>query len=157
MGLRRLSATLQPINEVKGDGEIHPFIQSTETSISSLTMNKAGTNGFHSLHGLTKSPKMTRPLRILLVDDSLAILKMTQTTLTKLGHQVFTAKNGARALAEMERLVLDVFNGTADVESGCRLFGGLDLVLMDLQACFLLLLLLPTLTRCSAPFIRRCL
>jgi len=80
----------------------------------------------------TKSRKPTRPLRILLVDDSLAILKMTHSTLEKLGHQVVSAKNGARGLAEMQRLVLDNLDGVMDLEVG-RGSVGLDLVLMDLQ------------------------
>ena len=62
-------------------------------------------------------------LRILLVDDSLPILKMIHSTLEKMGHQVITAKNGAKALAEMKKLHGD---GGGDATE-------LDLVLMDLQ------------------------
>jgi len=72
-------------------------------------------------------PSKTAALRILLVDDSLPILKMIQSALEKLGHQVFTAKNGARGLAEMQRLALQ----PAGHEYGSTT--GLDLVLMDIQ------------------------
>jgi len=82
--------------------------------------------------GPNKVRKQRRMLRILLVDDSLAILKMTHSTLEKMGHQVVSAKNGARGLAEMQRLVLDNLNGVPDLERG-RGGVGLDLVLMDLQ------------------------
>lgn len=64
-------------------------------------------------------------LKILLVDDSLPILKMIQSTLEKMGHQVITAKNGAKALAEMKKL-----HGEGGDASE------LDLVLMDLQVSF---------------------
>ena len=64
-------------------------------------------------------------LRILLVDDSLPILKMIQSALEKMGHQVITAKNGAKALAEMKK---------THGEGGEAM--ELDLVLMDLQVIF---------------------
>lgn len=71
---------------------------------------------------LTNRSKHASFLTILLVDDSLPILKMIQATLEKMGHQVITAKNGAKALAEMKRLV----GGECDASE-------LDVVLMDLQ------------------------
>jgi CheY-like chemotaxis protein len=70
------------------------------------------------------------PLRILVVDDSMPILKMIQKSLEKEGHQVLTAKNGARGLAEMKRLTSQSASSTSPIEGA---MDGLDVVLMDLQ------------------------
>lgn len=83
-----------------------------------------------SRHPSAELSTVNRPrllsLRILVVDDSLPVLKIIHSALEKAGHQVYTAKNGARGLEEMRRLTgLSEEGGT-----------GLDLVLMDLQVSF---------------------
>ena len=60
----------------------------------------------------------TKPLRILLVDDALTILKMTSRTLLMSGHSVETAENGLESLECMKEAYE---------------LGDIDVVLTDLQ------------------------
>ena len=57
----------------------------------------------------------TRPLRILVVDDSLSILKVTGRGITQAGHVCETAQNGSIAL---ERLQRALSTGEIDMVSG---------------------------------------
>ena len=60
--------------------------------------------------------RKVRPLRILIVDDSAAVVKMLSKRLNKIGHSTFLACNGADGL----RLMINMKNS-------------LDLVVMDMQ------------------------
>jgi CheY-like chemotaxis protein len=51
---------------------------------------------------LDLSAKKLRTLHVLVVDDSLAILKMTSMVLRKQGHEVETAQHGAEAIDKLE-------------------------------------------------------
>jgi signal transduction histidine kinase/AmiR/NasT family two-component response regulator len=63
-------------------------------------------------------PSQIRPMRILLVDDTLTILKVASRTLKMHGHVVETAENGVESLARMK----EAYEG-----------GDIDMVLTDLQ------------------------
>jgi CheY-like chemotaxis protein len=67
-------------------------------------------------YGTPLSPTFRRPYRVLVVEDAPSILKMTSMLLTKKGHNVEKAVNGAQAVD-----ILLTQNG------------GYDVVLMDLQ------------------------
>ena len=75
------------------------------------------------------------PLRILLVEDSPTIAKMTSLMLRKLGYEVEVAENGHLGLKKM----LEAANGRSDCDSDGRTSGtgsgagGFDVVLMDFQ------------------------
>lgn len=81
----------------------------------------------------TGQPDEVKDLNILLVDDSLSILKMTGKMLTRMGHIVTTAENGAVAM----RTVCSTFLHEAQSSSRNWKFDELlpkfDVVLMDLQ------------------------
>jgi CheY-like chemotaxis protein len=63
---------------------------------------------------------LSTALRVLLVDDSLAIVKMTSLMLRKLGHQITTAENGAVAVRAVKSLWREKRQS-------------FDVILMDLQ------------------------
>ncbi len=64
----------------------------------------------------------TQLLRIMIVDDSPTLLKMTKMMLTKLGHEVIAVDNGAAAI--------DYFSHISDEEVESM---KIDLMLMDMQ------------------------
>ena len=67
-----------------------------------------------------QSSKLTKTLKILLVDDSPAIIKMTGMMLKRMGHQLYTAENGAMAV----KAAIDYYNSSNTT---------FDVILMDLQ------------------------
>jgi CheY-like chemotaxis protein len=77
------------------------------------------------------STRVLNKLNILVVDDSLSILKMSSMMLRRQGHTVSTAENGAEAL----QLMAAAFHGALDYNSSSRGAESVkyDVVLMDLQ------------------------
>lgn len=78
------------------------------------------------------SPRKCDPLNILIVDDSISILKMSKKMVSRLGHTVTTAENGAVALKLLKSTFMTMSVGSAKVES-TELLPKFDIVLMDLQ------------------------
>eukprot|EP00981_Chlorochromonas_danica_P003544 scaffold659_cov192-Ochromonas_danica.AAC.57 len=70
--------------------------------------------------------------RILLVDDAPSVLKMTSMILSRQGHQVTTAENGAWALDIVEGLLNQRRLGN-DEEGGIVSHPVFDIILLDLQ------------------------
>ncbi len=88
-----------------------------------LSMTSTVSLASASVGSSKKLPHMNefhRPLNILLVDDSLAIIKMTSMMLKKLGHTITSAENGEEAVRIIEERWM---------ETGEKF----DVVLMDLQ------------------------
>ncbi len=82
---------------------------------------------------------LNRPLKIMLVDDSPAILKMTSLALRKLGHTVTTAENGQIAVNIYQKELTKCYNESPDEgelndnqEQNVSLVP-FDLILMDFQ------------------------
>eukprot|EP01034_Spumella_vulgaris_P001196 gene1196-biopygen1089 len=74
----------------------------------------------------TSPVNFPKSLKILLVDDTLSIQKMTSMLLKKQGHTVTVAENGVVAL---ELITIDYFDRAQDAAKGPRF----DIVLMDFQ------------------------
>jgi hypothetical protein len=75
-----------------------------------------------------------RSLKILLVDDSPTILKMSSLMLKKFGHEVEVAENGAIAVKKVEECIGHTLGVSGSELDHTRAF---DLILMDLQICLL--------------------
>eukprot|EP00981_Chlorochromonas_danica_P008975 scaffold2384_cov235-Ochromonas_danica.AAC.2 len=77
------------------------------------------------------------PMKILLVDDSPAILKLISMMLRRHNHEVFTATNGAEALKLCENHMKNLYescNGSNTSECSVSIRAELfDVILMDLQ------------------------
>jgi CheY-like chemotaxis protein len=95
-----------------------------------------------SLRGLQLTEERIAELRVLVVDDSLTILKMISRTLEQHGFTVETAKNGSIALNKLIEINLKPHMSTSDGDNGKEikddgkksvLSKRFDIVLMDLQ------------------------
>lgn len=72
-------------------------------------------------------------LKLLLVDDSLPILKMMQLVLRKQGHKTLVAENGMEALKKIFPDSLADYAGSVELQAGSGDYPYYDVVLMDLQ------------------------
>ena len=85
---------------------------------SDADIDDASTDSYDSINPVTNAVGVTKPLRILLIDDTTSILKVTTRMLLLKGHTVITAMNGSQGLDKLKK-------GYQDEE--------FDLCLTDLQ------------------------
>ena len=97
-------------------GTLSPVRTSVMSELSEAEVTDNGRDSCKSPSSRRLSGLPQAPLNILLVDDSISVMKTTRMMLTKQGHTVDTAVNGADAL---ESLLLKSY----------------DIVLMDIQVC----------------------
>jgi CheY-like chemotaxis protein/signal transduction histidine kinase len=96
------------------------FVRKDKIASTEGSFSVEGSPSRHTSLVPTTGSSKPRVLHILVVDDSMAILKMTSMVLRKQGHEVETALHGAEALDKLELARFKKVNP-------------FDLVLMDLQ------------------------
>lgn len=99
-----------------------------KSGTNNVSCKAAATSNVMNSATSTKNTTMVQlpKLNILLVDDSLTILKMTTSLLKRHGHLVTQAENGAEALTKLAE------RATA-IDDGNKMLPPFDVVLMDLN------------------------
>jgi CheY-like chemotaxis protein len=118
------------------------FGSEVATTQSRRTVSRMTAEKPISLRGLQLTEERIAELRVLVVDDSLTILKMVSRALEQHGFTVETAKNGSIALNKLIesnlRAHASISNGDGDEDDRddgkkCDALKRFDIVLMDLQ------------------------
>jgi hypothetical protein len=113
-------------------------VQQRQSAVSRLPSGRMSHKPI-SLRGLQIAEShMSSELRVLVVDDSLTILKMISRTLEQHGFTVETAKNGSIGLNKLIESNLKPYAATGSggddsKDQQCDLSKRFDIVLMDLQ------------------------
>jgi CheY-like chemotaxis protein len=143
--LEGLASGAPVISAVPGEGT-GPVIKRGSASLAASKALKKSLSFSFSATGDRKLPEgesagtsiantslmgIDRPLKILLVDDSHTIVKMSTLMLKKLGHEVETAENGAVAVKKVQERLTECFPKKDDGKAS--LSKPYDLILMDLQ------------------------
>eukprot|EP01038_Epipyxis_sp_PR26KG_P012396 gene12396-16626_t len=104
-GLEMITTVVAEVN-----GDSHAIDQSEHYGISTIegiTVASSNTDISSNVH--PQKPLNVIPLNILIVDDSMTILKMTSMMLNRQGHKITTAENGSDALDILRQTLRPVF------------------------------------------------